>query len=254
MAGKVEKYYREKMASDGALFFTLIDPDKLTGDKGADAAKRSVEAGADVVLVGGSIGAQGSILDETVKRIKEVAGVPIVLYPGSPAGLSEFADAVYFMQMLNSRDAYWLAGAQIQAAPVVERMKLEAIPTTYLVLQPGKAVGWIGNANLIPQERGDLAYACALAAKYMGSRVVITDAGSGSDSIPEASFFKAVKKACGDEVLYFYGGGARTPQQARHVIASGADGVQVGNAFEENDPEKIKKLVKAVKEEGKKRV
>jgi len=252
--GPTEKYYHEKLKENGALFFALIDPDKLSMEKGAQAAKHSAEAGADVILVGGSIGAQGRILDDTVKLIKESADLPVVLYPGSPAGLTEYADAVYFMQMLNSRDVYWLAGAQIQSATVVQRMKLEPIPTTYLVLAPGKAVGWMGNANLIPQERGDLAYACALAAKYMGSRVVITDSGSGAPTIPEAPFFAAVKKACGPEVLYFYGGGVKTPDMAAHVIRSGADGVQIGNAFEESDPAKMKKMVDAVKKEGKKKV
>ncbi len=252
--GRVEKYYSEKYSKDGALFFALIDPDKLSDEKGVKAAKQSEEAGADAILIGGSIGAQGRVLDDTTKKIKETVDIPLVLYPGSPAGLTEYADAVYFMQMLNSRDVYWLAGAQIQSAPVVERMKLEAIPTTYLVLHPGKAVGWMGNANLIPQERGDLAYACALAARYMGSRVVITDAGSGSPTIPPKEFFTAVKAACTNEVFYFYGGGVRTPEQARHVISAGADGVQVGNAFEETNLDKMKKLVKAVKEEGKKRV
>lgn len=253
MTGRILKYYKEKLNSDGALLFALVDPDKLSLEKGALAARQSVEAGADAVLVGGSIGAQGRILDETVRMIKENTNVPVVLYPGSPAGLSEYADAVYFMHMLNSRDVYWLAGAQIQAAPVVERMKLEAIPTTYLVLHPGKAVGWMGNANLIPQERGDLAYACALAAKYSGSKVVITDAGSGSPSVPPKEFFEAVKKACGNELFYFYGGGVRTPEMAAHVISSGADGVQIGNAFEESDPQKMKKIADAVKKEGKKK-
>ncbi len=132
-------------------------------------------------------------------------------------------------------------------------MKLEAIPTTYLVLHPGKAVGWMGNANLIPQERGDLAYACALASRYSGSKVVITDAGSGSPSVPEKPFFAAVKKACTEEVLYFYGGGVKTPEMAAQVIAGGADGVQIGNAFEESDPQKMKKMADAVKKEGKKK-
>ncbi|MDP2717869.1 MAG: geranylgeranylglyceryl/heptaprenylglyceryl phosphate synthase [Candidatus Micrarchaeota archaeon] len=250
----VLKYYQEKMASDGALFFALIDPDKLSGAKGAKAAKDSEAAGADAILVGGSIGAQGKELDDTTALIKENCSLPVILYPGSPAGLTPHADAVYFMQMLNSRDVYWLAGAQIQAAPVVQRMKLEAIPTTYLVLHPGKAVGWMGNANLIPQERGDLAYACALAAKYMGSRVVITDSGSGAPSIPEKPFYAAVKKACGSDVFYFYGGGVKTPAMAEQVISGGADGVQVGNAFEESDMDRMKKLVDAAKKAGKKKI
>ena len=88
-SGKVEKYYREKLDSQGALLFSLIDPDKFYLEKGAKIAKMSCENGADVVLVGGSIGAQGKLLDDTVKMIKESCnGIPVVLYPGNISGLS----------------------------------------------------------------------------------------------------------------------------------------------------------------------
>src|SRR3989344_5560704 len=130
--GKVEKYYWEKVKSQGAMLFSLIDPDKCFLDNAAKLAKTSYEAGADAILVGGSIGAQGSVLDDTVMKIKEAVDIPVVLFPGNISGLTQFADAVYFMYMLNSRDVYWLSTAQIQAAPVVSKMKLDAIPTTYL--------------------------------------------------------------------------------------------------------------------------
>ncbi len=133
--GKVEKYYKEKIESQGAMLFSLIDPDKFSLDKGKAIAKSSYENGADVILVGGTIGAQGKILDETVQMIKEgCGGLPVVLYPGNISGISEYADAIYFMHMLNSRDIYWLSTAQIQAAPVIAKMHLEAIPTTYLII------------------------------------------------------------------------------------------------------------------------
>src|SRR3989338_2236249 len=113
--GKVEKYYMEKMQSQGAMLFSLIDPDKFALEKGQKIAKASAENGADAILVGGSVGAQGKLLDDTVKMIKEASnGLPVVLYPGNISGLSPNADAVYFMHMLNSRDVYWLSTAQIQ--------------------------------------------------------------------------------------------------------------------------------------------
>jgi phosphoglycerol geranylgeranyltransferase len=200
----VEKYYRERLAEQGALLFSLIDPDKLSGKPGAELARDSYESGADAILVGGSIGAQGTILDETVKLIKEAVhgGVPVVLYPGSPGGVTAYADAVYFMQMLNSRDVYWHSTAQIQAAPVIARAGIEAIPTSYVIIEPGRAVGWIGNANLVPRERGDLAAACALAAKYLGSHVFITDSGSGAPEPAPSAMISDIARVCGNELLY----------------------------------------------------
>ncbi len=255
MRGKVEKYYAEKIASEGAMLFSLIDPDKSYSEKGAEMAKKSESAGADAILVGGSIGAQGSELDETVKMIKESVSLPVILFPGNISGLTKYADAVYFMHMLNSRDLYWLSMAQIQAAPVVARMGIEAIPTTYLVVEPGRTVGWVGNANLLPRERPDLAAACALAARFSGSHVLIADSGSGAPEPTPSSLLSAMAKACADEVFVFSAGGVRSPQQAQEAIEAGAHGIQVGTAFESGDIEKkIRSMREAVKKAGKKRV
>ncbi len=254
--GKIEKYYWEKVRSQGAVLFALIDPDKCFLDNAAKLAKTVHEGGADVVLVGGSIGAQGSVLDETVQKIKEAVDIPVVLFPGNISGLTQYADAVYFMYMLNSRDVYWLSTAQIQAAPVVQKMKIEAIPTSYLVLEPGKAVGWIGNANVVPRDRPDLAYACALASKYMGAHVVISDSGSGASEPAPLDIVSAIAKACADDVFYSYGGGVKNGDQAADIIAAGAHGIQVGTVFEAtgNVAEKIKKIKTAMLTTGKKRV
>lgn len=253
--GKVEKYYADKIERQGAMLFSLVDPDKLTGEKGAKVALASVEAGADAILIGGSIGAQGSLLDETVKMIKEKINVPIVLFPGNIGGLTPYADATYFMSLLNSRDIYWLSTAQIQGAPVAQRMKLEVIPTTYVVLEPGRAVGWIGNANLVPRDRPDLAYACGLAAKYMGSHVLITDSGSGAADPAPVELVAGFAKACGDDLFYTYGGGIKNGDQAAAVIKAGAHAIQIGTAFEAGDvKEKVSKIKKIVLEEGKKRI
>ncbi|MEK6842966.1 MAG: geranylgeranylglyceryl/heptaprenylglyceryl phosphate synthase [Candidatus Micrarchaeota archaeon] len=253
--GKVEKYYREKIATEGAMLFSLIDPDKSYLERGAAIAKVSYEEGADVILIGGSVGAQGSHLDETVKMIKEEVSIPVVLFPGNISGLTDYADALYFMHMLNSRDAYWLSTAQIQAAPVVYKMRIEAIPTSYVVVEPGRTVGWIGNANLVPRDRPDLAFSCALAARYSGSHVVITDVGSGAPEPAPAEMISAVAKACAKELFYFAAGGVRTGQQAHDIIDAGADGIQIGTAFEAGDvKKKLKEMVKAVKDAGKKKV
>ena len=136
------------------------------------------------------------------------------------------------------------------------RMKIEAIPTSYLVLEPGKAVGWIGNANLVPRDRPDLAYACALASKYMGAHVVISDSGSGAEEPAPVEVVRGIAKACGDEVFYAYGGGVKNGDQAGDIIAAGAHGIQIGTAFETsgNVTEKIKKIKAAMLASGKKRV
>ena len=251
--GKNEKYIHEKIEDDGAILLSLIDPDKQSGDVGAKMARVSEENGADVILVGGSIGAQGIYLDKTVQAIKDVVDIPIVLFPGNNSSLSPFADACYFMFLMNSKDVYWSTTAQIQGAWVVKKMGLEPIPTGYIVLEPGMAVGWVSNANLVPRARPDLAAATALAAEYMGARLVITDSGSGAPTPAPLELVKAVKSVI--NIPYFYAGGVKTPQQAYDIIKSGADGIHVGTAFEISNPdkagEKIKSMHDAIKRAGK---
>ncbi|MBU5575236.1 MAG: geranylgeranylglyceryl/heptaprenylglyceryl phosphate synthase [Candidatus Aenigmarchaeota archaeon] len=256
--GKVEKYIYDKIEREGALLLSLIDPDKQPFDAGAKIAELSCNAGADLILVGGSIGAQGLILDKTTKMIREKVNIPIVLFPGNVGTITPFADATYFMYVLNSREVYWMSTVQIQGAPVIKRMGIEPIPTAYIVLEPGRAVGWISNANMIPRDRGDLAAATALAGEYMGARLVVTDSGSGAPEPAPPQLISAVKSMI--SIPYFYGGGCRTSEQAYNIIKAGADGVQIGTAFEmlENDPkkleEKIKNMVKSVKTAAKDRI
>ncbi len=252
--GKVERYILEKIKDDGAILLSLIDPDKQPLEKGAKMAEISYEAGADVILVGGSIGAQGLLLDKTTKMIRDVVDIPIVLFPGNIGTITPYADAMLFMYLLNSRDIYWLSTAQIQGAPVVKRVGLEVIPTAYIVLEPGQAVGWISNANLIPRDRADLAAATALAGEYMGAHIVITDSGSGPPEPAPPQLISAVKSQL--SVPYIYGGGCKTPEQVKEIVKAGADGVQIGTAFEiegseEAVREKIEKMVRAIKEGSK---
>lgn len=255
--GKVEKYIRDKLDAEGAILLSLIDPDSTPFEKGAKIAEASCDAGADIILVGGSVGAQGILLDKTTKMIREKVNVPIVLFPGNVGTITPYADAIYFMSLLNSRDVYWVSTVHIQGAPVVKKIGLEVIPTAYIVLEPGRAVGWIGNVNLVPRDRPDLAAATALAGEYLGARLVVTDSGSGAPEPAPAQLIKAVKEQL--SIPYFYAGGCRTPEQAKAVIEAGADGIQIGTAFEIEDgyekvKEKVGAMVDAVKEAGRMRV
>jgi phosphoglycerol geranylgeranyltransferase len=251
--GKVERYLLNKLEDEGAVLLALIDPDKQPFDKGGRVAKAAYEGGADAILVGGSIGAQGMILDKTTKLIRENVDIPIILFPGSVGNATHYADAIYFMYLLNSRDVYWLSTAQIQGAPVVKRLGLEPIPTAYIIIEPGRAVGWISNANLVPRNRPDLAAAIALAGEYMGARIIVTDCGSGSPTPASVEMISAIKSQL--TVPYFYAGGCRTPKQAKDIINAGADGIQIGTAFEIEDGfDKVRDTValmsKAVKSAG----
>lgn len=252
--GKIEKYIIDELSRNKALFFALIDPLDYTDMKDAvKTAKNADEAGADVILIGGSTGVQGSILDETAKNIKENVSKPVVLFPGNIGTLTKYADAVYFMSMLNSRNPYWISQAHMLAAPMIKQYNVEPLSVGYLVVEPGGTVGYVGDARLIPRNRPKIAAASALAAQYMGFKFVITDAGSNPKTghIP-LDMVKAVSSTI--DIPYIVAGGIRTPEEAKSVIKAGADIIQVGTALEEGSQvDKIKNMIKAVREGAKDR-
>jgi phosphoglycerol geranylgeranyltransferase len=252
--GKVEKYINEGIERDGALLFVLIDPlDYPSLDKAVDTAGQACNAGADIILVGGSIGVQGSILDEATRRIKERTNIPIVLFPGNTGTLTKAADAVYFMQLLNSRNPYWISQAQALAAPIVKQLGIEALPVGYIVVEPGGTVGWVGDANKVPRHKPQIAALLALAGEYAGSRFIVTDVGSASELGPvPLEMVRAVRKAI--SAPYIVAGGIKTKKQAADIVAAGADAIHIGTiAQDAKDVGKtIKEFVKAVKTAGRK--
>lgn len=253
--GKVERYIYGKLESEGAMLFALIDPpDHKNVESAVKSAHAACEGGADVLLIGGSMGVQGSLLDEVTKRVKEKVSVPVMLFPGNISTVTKYADAIYFMSLLNSRNPYWISQAQMLAAPTVKKMGIEALPVGYIVVEPGGTVGWVGDVNLVPRSKPQIAAALALAAQYSGSRLVITDTGSApADGPVPLEMVKAVSSVI--EIPYIAAGGIRAPAQAAKIIGAGADIIQVGTAIEKaGDVKKtIASLSKAVKAEGKKR-
>ncbi len=179
------------------------------------------QGGTDAIMVGGSVGATGALLHNTVAEIKKVTDLPVILFPASVAGLCENADAVFFMSLLNSRSPNYLIENQAMGAPLVLRYRLEALPMAYIIIEPGGTVGYVGDARLIPRKKPELACAYALAGKYLGMRLVYLEAGSGADSPVPASMVALTKKLLGDVA-------------AAELVAAGADLIVTGTAVEKS--------------------
>ena len=113
----------------------------------------------------------------------------------------------------------------------------------YLVVEPGGTVGWVGDAKLIPRIKPDLAAAYAIAADFMGMKLLYLEAGSGADQhIPE-EMIQMVKKT--SNALIIVGGGIRTGEDAANVASAGADIIVTGTVVENtlDIKSKIKELV-----------
>jgi phosphoglycerol geranylgeranyltransferase len=233
--GKVELYINEILQSRGAMLFTLIDPVDYKSEKEAvDTAAAACRGGSDIILLGGSIGAQGSLLDRVAKGIREAVDVPLVLFPGNVATITKNADAIYFQSLLNSRNSYWHAQVQMLGAPLIREAGIEPLPVGYILVSPGGTAGWVGDANLVPREKPKIASALALTGEYLGNRFILTDTGSnprmqGLGPIPP-EMIRHVKGVL--DVPYIVGGGIMTISELRSAYRSGADIIQIGTAFE----------------------
>lgn len=253
--GKIYRKIKDEIARDRGLTFVVIDPPNQTPDQAGGIAKAAEEAGVDAITIGGSIGAQGTLLDDTITRIKENTSLPTILFPGNVATLSEKADALYFMSMLNSVDPYYISGAQTAAALPVKQMGIEVLPTSYIIVEPGRAVGWVGRAQKIPRNLPYLAAISALAGQYMGAHLTILESGGGAPSPAPPEMVSYVKKTI--DIPLIVAGGVRNPNYAYETIKAGADAIHVGTAAEEAEgsfkkaKETLAKITAQVKKAGK---
>ena len=246
MVGQIERYLLDKIHEDGAIHITLIDPEKTTPQMASHIAHEAGSAGTAGIMVGGSTITSTSRLDGVVKAIKKAVKIPVILFPNNITGISKYADAIWFMSLLNSSDPYFLTGAQVLGAPIIRKFGLEAIPLGYIIVGEGGTVGVIGRACPIPYNKPELAAAYALAAQYFGMRFVYLEAGSGAKQPVPSDMIKMVKDLVSVHVVV--GGGIRTSQQVKEMVSAGADILVTGTVIEEcKVREKIRELVEGIR-------
>lgn len=246
MNNKVEKYLLNRIKQDGAAHLTLLDPEKVTTATATSTALAAQECDTAAIMVGGSTSMSTAHLDSVLKAIKKSVKIPIILFPNNVTGISRYADAIWFMSLVNSLDPYFLIGAQILGAPLVKKYSLEAIPLGYIVVGEGGTASIVGRAAPIPYEKPELAIAHALAAQYLGMRFVYLEGGSGVSHPVPSDMIQKVKKHI--EIPLIVGGGIRTGDQAKMAVEAGADLVVTGTVVEENNGRaKIRELVENVK-------
>ncbi|MEI7960890.1 MAG: geranylgeranylglyceryl/heptaprenylglyceryl phosphate synthase [archaeon] len=252
--GKVYTKLLSQLKEEAGMLFLVIDPPNQSPADAGKIAAMAEKAGAHAIAVGGSLGAQGKILDDSLIAIKDKCSLPTILFPGNIATLSKLADATYFMSMLNSNDPYYISGAQTAASFPIKKMGLEVIPTSYIIVEPGRAVGFMGRAQLIPRNLSYLSAATALAGQYMGSKLVILESGGGAPEPVPKEMIAQTKASI--EIPLIIAGGVRTPEFAFDCISSGADIIHVGSVIEKSKSDaeiksKLEKLIDAVRKGAK---
>jgi phosphoglycerol geranylgeranyltransferase len=230
MVNNVEKYLKDKILEEGSIHITLIDPEKVTPQSASAVAHDAESCGTTAIMVGGSTFVLTNHLDSVIKAIKRTVKIPIILFPNNVSGISRYADAIWFMSLLNSSDPYFIFGAQILGAPLVKKFGLEAIPLGYIVVGEGGAVGVVGRVCPIPYDKPELTAAHALAAQYLGMRFVYLEAGSGAKQPVPNDMIRMVKASL--SVPLIVGGGINTRKQVKQLVDAGAGIIVTGTVTE----------------------
>lgn len=228
--GRVLDYLTEALTG-GPIHFTLIDPEKSTPAQAAATATGAVGLGSHLVLLGGSTGISRERMESVARAVKQAVPVPVVIFPEGPSSLTPAADAVLFMSLLNSRNLDLVIRVHARAAPAIRQMGLEPIPMGYLVIAPGMRVGEVGRADVVAREDLPLAQGYALAAEYLGMRMVYLEAGSGAPAPVPSQMVRAVRATASIPVIV--GGGIRTGADARALLDAGAQVLVTGTIAEE---------------------
>ncbi len=219
------------LLAGGPIHFTLIDPEKSRGETAGALARGAVKAGSHAILLGGSTGITRALVDDAARAIRRAVDVPTIIFPEGPGSLSPEADAVLFMSLLNSRNLDLVVRAHARAAPLVRALGLEAIPMGYIVVAPGMRVGEVGQVDPVPREEPVTAAGYALAAEMLGMRLVYLEAGSGAPAPVPAAMVAEVRRTI--RVPLIVGGGIRTGDDARPLLAAGASVLVTGTVTEE---------------------
>ncbi len=229
MSGVLDRI--EDITARGAAYLVLLDPDTKSPSENASLAGLAEEAGADVVLVGGSLSLSGRCGD-TVAAVKAAVSIPVVIFPGNAGFVSEGADAVLFLSLVSGRNPQFLIGEHVLAAPAIRRMGLETIPTAYMLVDGGAttSVEFMSNTRPVPRDKPDIAMVHALAGQYLGMKLVFMDAGSGARRHVPEEMVTAVARYI--DVPLMVGGGIRDPRSASALVRAGARLVVTGEVVE----------------------
>jgi phosphoglycerol geranylgeranyltransferase len=223
-----------KVKRGGRQYWILLDPDDFPPAEAGRIAAEAENAGADAVLIGGSLLHTRSF-DVFVKAVKRSVSVPVMLFPGDSTQLSASADALLYLSLVSGRNPVNLIGEHVKAAPVIRRLGIESIATAYLLIESGAvtSVESVSNTRPLPRSKPTLAAAHALAAQYMGMKLVYLEAGSGAPRTVPPDMIRKVKSWI--SVPLIVGGGIRDAETARRILAAGADIIVTGNLLKKKD-------------------
>ena len=217
------------------LHFSLIDPDKQTPEEAGKRAELCAKYGTNAIMIGGTTVKDRKIVYDTIKSIKEHVKIPTILFPNSADAVSENADYIFFMKLLNSKEDKYQINEQVRGAPLVKKWKITPIPMGYIVISTSKKPTTIEkNVKLHRIQIDDIKKAVeySIYAEMTGMNCIYLEAGSDAEQPIPNEMLKAIRSEI--EIPIIVGGGIKNARTAKEKVDAGADIIVNGTATEEN--------------------
>lgn len=228
----MNSFYEKLEDRSRKRFAVLVDPDKYDDDRLETLIGHINNHQPDLLLVGGSI--LFKPIDLTITSLKLSTHLPVFLFPGNVMQLSDRADGILFLSLISGRNAEFLIGNHVLAAPHLDRSGIEVIPTGYLLIENGRstAVEYMSNTKPIPAKKTEVAVATAMAGEMLGMKAIYLEAGSGAAHTVSLEMISAIRKKISLPMIV--GGGITSAGQAGEVYQAGADMIVVGTILEQH--------------------
>ncbi|MDX1906660.1 MAG: geranylgeranylglyceryl/heptaprenylglyceryl phosphate synthase [Bacteroidia bacterium] len=237
MTGVLQTYFISLKHARQKALAVLLDPDKVSMEAVPGTVAMLEAAGADILLVGGSL-VQNTWIHELIPLIKAYTTLPVILFPGSLYQISPAADGILFLSLISGRNPDFLIGRHVEAAPMIRAAGLEVLPTGYILVDAGSptTVNYISHTLPVPHNKPEVAACTAMAGEMLGLRLIYLDGGSGAQRTVSPEMIRIVSAQL--QVPLIAGGGIRSAADARRIWEAGADVIVIGTALETgNHPE-----------------
>ena len=244
--GKIYARLRALKAQQQSGFAVLADPDKIAPADMHYLARLCNDAKVDFLFMGGSL-LMAHQMELCIQRFKTESDIPVVLFPGSPAQVTPYADALLYLSLISGRNADLLIGQHVVSAPQVKASGLEVVSTGYIVVDGGiqTTVSYMSGSMPIPADKPEIALCTAWAGELQGKHIIYLDAGSGARRPVSVEMISKVSSHI--DIPLVVGGGISTPEKVYENCRAGANLIVAGNAIE-RDPLLIRDMAQAAHE------
>ena len=225
----IEKLNNNK--SKKPLKIALIDPDKKN-DKSLSKQLEYINNNNFIAtFCGGSI-IMDSKYSSRVEYIKSNINIPLIGFPSSTYQIDSNFDAILFMSLISGRNPQYLIGEQVLSAPIIKDLSLETISIGYILLNNGKktTVELISGTDGLPVDNYNVVISHALAAQYLGHKMIYLDCGSNADAIIDLRLLSKINDSV--DIPIIVGGGVKNDKDIELLASNGASFIVTGSMIE----------------------